>query len=97
MSDRKEEMEQKFDTITNTSTFTIPYIVFENSKVRAEKRERRNFATILISILLLVATNMSWMLYFSQMQMGVTTTTTTVTQTVGGDSDMTIGDGNNGR
>lgn len=90
----KEDMEEKLDNIMankEKSPFSIPYIVFENSKVRAEKRERRNFFTVIFLIVLLVITNISWLLYTSQFTKVTTTSTVEQTSDTGSNTSI-IGD-----
>ena len=55
----------------------IPYFCHEGEMNRLERVNRRYFVIILILILILVGSNVAWMLYESQFET-VTTTTETV-------------------
>lgn len=44
----------------------VPYIVYESEAARHERTVRRLLTALLISILLMVATNMAWLWVFNQ-------------------------------
>ena len=46
----------------------VPYIVHESSMARMERQIKRLWITVLVLIVMLVATNGAWILYESQME-----------------------------
>lgn len=70
----------------------VPYVVFESELARLERIIHRQFALIVIAILLLVGTNACWIYYENQFE---EITTTEVTQDVdsGDGGDAIINDG----
>ena len=47
---------------------SVPYIVHEASMARMERQIKRLWITVLVLIVMLVATNSAWILYESQME-----------------------------
>ena len=47
---------------------SVPYIVHESSMARMERQIKRLWITVLVLIVMLVATNGAWILYESQME-----------------------------
>ena len=47
---------------------SVPYIVHESSMARMERQIKRLWITVLVLIVMLVATNSAWILYESQME-----------------------------
>ena len=47
---------------------SVPYIVHEASMARMERQIKRLWITVLVLIVMLVATNGAWILYESQME-----------------------------
>ena len=47
---------------------SVPYIVHESSMARMERQIKRIWITVLVLIVMLVATNGAWILYESQME-----------------------------
>ncbi len=45
---------------------TVPYIAFEATADRAERRDKRNAAIITILVVLLVITNLAWIIAWNQ-------------------------------
>lgn len=71
---------------------SVPYIVHEGTVMRQEKTIVRQWITIILLIVLLVASNLAWIYYESQFE--DTETTTTVTQELdAGQGDAIINDG----
>lgn len=52
----------------NSSNEKIPYIVHESAMARYERSQRRLWITVLLLILLLVASNAGWMWYENQFE-----------------------------
>lgn len=78
------DVDTKLDMVKDPTSGTDNYIsqfVFESCEMRHEKREKRYFVTVILLIVLLVATNVAWLVYESQFQV-IESTTTTTTQTV---------------
>ena len=90
------DVDTKLDMVKDPTSGTDNYIsqfVFESCEMRHEKREKRYFTTVILLIVLLVATNVAWLVYESQFQV-VESTTTTTTQTVETEQN-TDGNGSN--
>ena len=47
---------------------TVPYVVHESSMARAERLSRRLVAIIILLIILLVGSNVGWLIYESQFE-----------------------------
>lgn len=74
---------------------SVPYLVHEGSMARMDRIIKRLWITVIVLIVLLVATNAGWIYYESQFEM--VEEKTTVTQDADGNSDNTfIGGDNNG-
>lgn len=74
---------------------SVPYLVHEGSMARMDRIIKRLWITVIVLIVLLVATNAGWIYYESQFEMAEEKTT--VTQDADGHSDNTfIGGDNNG-
>lgn len=73
---------------------SVPYIVYEGEMARSERHIRRLWITAILLIVLLVGTNVGWLIYESQFEYF------TVTQEnergynsyIGGDGDITNGE-----
>lgn len=52
----------------------IPYIAHESAMARAERASRRQWISIILLIILLVGTNIAWLIYESQFEYYETTT-----------------------
>jgi hypothetical protein len=48
---------------TSNQPISVPYIVHESSMVRAERQAKRLIAIIILLIVLLVGSNIGWMVY----------------------------------
>lgn len=78
---------------------TIPYAAHESAMVRAERSAKRLWILIILLVLLLVGTNIAWLVYESQYE---TVEETTITQKnengynnyIGNDGDITYGEAN---
>ena len=51
---------------TGNQPISVPYIVHESSMVRAERQAKRLIAIIILLIVLLVGSNIGWLIYESQ-------------------------------
>ena len=83
---------------------SVPYAVFESSMMRADLLSKRLVAVIILLIVLLVGSNVGWLIYESQFEVvEETTTETTVTQDnadgynnyIGNDGDIVNGKADN--
>lgn len=73
---------------------TIPYIAYESEMARHERTVKRLIVSLVLTILLLVISNVCWLYAWCQFEyVDETTTTTTVTQD--GKGQNVYGDGNN--
>ena len=52
---------------------TVPYIVHESAMARAERTQKRLWVTILLLIVLLVGSNIGWLIYEAQFETVSTT------------------------
>ena len=83
------DIDTKLDIVKDEHSGTDKFVsqfVFESCEMRHEKREKRSFFTVVLLIVLLVATNVAWLVYEAQFQVMESTTTTT-TQTVETEQD----------
>ena len=63
---------------------TIPYVAYESTMEREDRKQKRLWIALILTIILLVASNAYWIWFESQYEDVVTTTTTqTVTQDSG--------------
>lgn len=77
---------------SQTNETYVPYVVHEGTVMRQEKTIVRQWITIILLIVLLVASNLAWIYYESQFEK--VETTTTVTQELDADQgDAIINDG----
>ena len=53
---------------TGNQPVTVPYVVHESSMARAERLSRRLVAIIILLIILLVGSNVGWLIYESQFE-----------------------------
>lgn len=53
---------------TGNQPISVPYIVHESSMVRAERQAKRLIAIIILLIVLLVGSNIGWLVYESQFE-----------------------------
>ena len=72
---------------------SVPYIVYESAMARCERTIKRLWILVLVVVLLLVGSNVGWMIYESQFET-ITETTQEVWQEAdsGGDNWFTGGD-----
>lgn len=47
---------------------TVPYIVYEGEMARAERRDVRQWIIIIVLIVVLLASNIGWLIYESQFE-----------------------------
>lgn len=65
---------------------TIPYAAHESAMVRAERSAKRLWILIILLVLLLVGTNIAWLVYESQYEVIETTETYEADATDGGNA-----------
>ena len=83
---------EKYET-KNEKVERIPYIAYESALARNERTIKRLIISLVLSILLIFASNAVWLYVFSQYEYGSEeTTTTTVKQD--GKGQNVYGDGN---
>ena len=58
---------------TEKTPATVPYVVHESAMARAERQAKRLVAVIILLILLLVGSNVGWLVYNSQFETVETT------------------------
>ena len=83
----------------NEEKKSVPYIVYESAMARTERSAKRMWAVIILLIVLLVGTNVTWLWYESQFE----TITTEVIQEnadgynnyIGNDGDISNGKADN--
>ena len=71
----------------------VPYIVFESEMARMERVIKRLFVLMIVSVALLVGTNICWIYYESQFEEVVTTQEVTQDVDSGDGGDAIINDG----
>jgi hypothetical protein len=75
----------------------ISYIVFEGEMARAERHIKRLWITVLVTILLLAACNIAWLIYINQFDVEsyqVSTEGGGNANYIGNDGDITNGESN---
>ena len=72
---------------------TIPYIVFESSMARAERQSTRLIVALVITVILMIASNLAWLYMWSSYEYVGDSTETTYSQD--GEGVNIIGDKNN--
>jgi hypothetical protein len=84
--------------------FSVPYIVFEGAEAKSERTIKRLIIALVITIALLFATNLVWLIEFFSYDYADEGTTTTVeaddsstANYIGQDGDITYGGENNGQ
>ena len=86
---------------TEKTPATVPYVAHEFAMARAERQSKRLVAVIILLILLLVGSNIGWLVYNSQFE--VVEESTVVTQEnadgynnyIGNDGDIVNGETDN--
>ena len=84
---------------TEKTPATVPYVAHEFAMARAERQSKRLVAVIILLILLLVGSNIGWLLYESQFETVETTEEDIVVDAgengianyIGNDGDITNG------
>lgn len=87
---------------TNSTPASVPYVVHESAMARAERHTKALIWVIVLLIVLLVGSNVGWMIYEAQFEV-IEETTTTITQDnadgynnyIGNDGDIVNGETNN--
>lgn len=74
----------------------IPYIVHESAMARAERQFKRLWIVILLLIVLLVGSNVAWLVYESQVEIVEEVITQTVEQESDGGNNNFVGGDNYG-
>lgn len=89
---------------TNNAPASVPYVVHESAMARAERHTKALIWVIVLLIVLLVGTNVGWLIYNSQFEVvEETKTETNITQDnesgynnyIGNDSDIVNGETDN--
>lgn len=89
---------------TNNAPASVPYVVHESAMARAERHTKALVWVIVLLIVLLVGSNVGWLIYEAQFEVvEETTTETTVTQDnadgynnyIGNDGDIVNGKADN--
>ena len=86
---------------TEKTPATVPYVAHEFAMARAERQSKRLVAVIILLILLLVGSNIGWLVYNSQLE--VVEESTVITQEnadgynnyIGNDGDIVNGETDN--
>ena len=87
---------------TNSTPASVPYVVHESAMARAERQTKSLVWVIVLLIVLLVGSNVGWLIYEAQFE-AVEETTTTITQDnadgynnyIGNDGDIVNGETDN--
>ena len=87
---------------TDKNPASVPYVAHESAMARAERHTKALIWVIVLLIVLLVGTNVGWLIYEAQFEV-VEETTTTITQDnadgynnyIGNDGDIVNGEADN--
>lgn len=87
---------------TGNQPISVPYVVHESSMARAERQAKRLIAIIILLIVLLVGSNIGWLVYESQFEMVETSSEEVVVDAgsngvanyIGNDGDIYNGENN---
>lgn len=82
---------------------SVPYVVYESATARAERQIKTLICVIVLLIVLLVGSNVGWLIYEAQFEVVEETTETIITQDnadgynnyIGNDGDIVNGETNN--
>ena len=74
-------------------TLTIPYVAYESTMEREDRKQKRLWIALILTIILLVASNAYWIWFESQYEDVVTTTVTQEGQTDGNGNIILNNDG----
>ena len=74
-------------------TASVPYVVHESAMARAERQAKRLVAVIILLIVLLVGSNIGWLVYNSQFEIVETTEETVIEATQDGEGTNIVGGG----
>jgi hypothetical protein len=77
---------------TGNQPISVPYVVHESSMARAERQAQRLIAIIILLIVLLVGSNIGWLVYESQFET-VETNETVIEATQDGEGVNIVGGG----
>lgn len=88
---------------TNNAPASVPYVVHESAMARAERHTKALIWVIVLLIVLLVGSNVGWLIYEAQFEVVEETTETIITQDnadgynnyIGNDGDIVNGETNN--
>ena len=88
---------------TGKSPASVPYVVHESAMARAERQNKSLVWVIVLLIVLLVGSNVGWLIYESQFEVVEETTETIITQEnadgynnyIGNDGDIDNGEADN--
>lgn len=88
---------------TNSTPASVPYVVHESAMARAERHTKALIWVIVLLIVLLVGSNVGWLIYEAQFEVVEETTETIITQDnadgynnyIGNDGDIVNGETNN--
>ena len=61
-------MSKSCNNCSNTPATNVPYVVHESAMARAERQTKRLVAIIILLIVLLVGSNIGWLIYESQFE-----------------------------
>ena len=88
---------------TNNTPASVPYVVHESAMARAERHTKALVWVIVLLIVLLVGSNVGWLIYEAQFEVVEETTETIITQDnadgynnyIGNDGDIVNGETDN--
>ena len=88
---------------TEKNPTSVPYVVHESAMARAERQTKSRVWVIVLLIVLLVGSNVGWLIYESQFEVVEETTETIITQEnadgynnyIGNDGDIDNGEADN--
>lgn len=82
----------------DTKDLTVPYVVFESTQARAERRDKRNGIVIIVLIVVLALSNLAWLYAWNQYDYVSETSSVNIDSQDGGNANYIghNGDINNG-
>lgn len=83
-------MAQTCNNCGDKTPINVPYVVHESAMARAERQSKRLVAVIILLILLLVGSNIGWLIYNSQFEVVETTEQYEIQQNADGGNNNSI-------
>ena len=86
-------MSKTCNNCADKASTNVPYVVHESAMARAERQNKRLVWVIVLLIVLLVGSNIGWLVYNSQFEIVETTEETVIEATQDGEGTNIVGGG----